>query len=181
MDGRSSSAEKTAAWTSREHGRSTRRWDTMKTPDTHTLSRHPDTLLHPLAIIHYETVQWAKHPVSKIHFCKWIMTNSVHFLAFEHVEHRDAGSADPRPFGALRPDVIPPAANCSPVVFCISNIVHGETIFAPKHLWHSVILPPFQQEIITYIWKQHICLVSMSWCLVFHLFVIKEKVYAYLH
>lgn len=68
--------------------------------------------------------------------------------------------------------------NSSPVVSVLAVLSRVSEICSapqPQLRWHAVILPLFQQEIITQIWKQHICLVSIARCLVYHLFVIKEK------
>lgn len=153
-DGPSSSAERMAAWTSREHGRSTRRWEAtderthfpctqrsiqihLQRDDNVTLQRHA----HPYpSSLNHKTARCAKCPVSK--------TNRVWCVFFGLIWQ------DPLIQEYLK--------HCSPVSFILSNrssVVFvlaiasrvSETWSGPEQRpqWQAVIFPLLQQEIIT--------------------------------
>lgn len=149
-DGRSSSAEKTAVWTSRERGRITRRWDEAKPVHVHISSSLSTQINTMVVLFKHKTLsqhtdrngdEALKYPLRNCTVSKTscfratprVMTDSLYWTAKRQ---------DPPIQMSFLPSVF--------VVLAILSRV-SETFpgAQPRLQWHAVILPPFQQEIST--------------------------------
>lgn len=127
VDGPSSSAERMAAWTSREHGRSTRRWEATN-ECTHFPSMQRSIQIHSQRDANGDSSK-KRSSVSvklKSQNCSMCKTSRVkNKSCLECVFWRDlTGSTDPRISETLQPSIIHPQQSllCG---FCISNSVQG--------------------------------------------------------